>query len=142
MYIYHATKLHRKLSILFCIIVIQAYALLLKLDSASHQLTLDQGFLNVKWRKFKVFGGLQVNRCYKYSRHGHIITSNVVICPKCSVSHDLDECNSDTAKYINCHEANLKFNLSINTGHPAYSPSCQTMCQKLNKFRASISVHK
>lgn len=111
--------------------------LIIQLDSLSHRLLLDKGFVNAKWRKYKIFDAFTISRCYKCARFGHKIVgcpSNLPVCPKCSGSHKSDECTVTCFTCINCVEAKAKFNLDIDVSHPAYSLKCPTMLAKLKRF--------
>jgi len=90
--------------------------LILELDAESHQLTVNQGYVYVRWNRFKVYDALMVNRCYKCSRLGHISAnckSENHICPRCSEHHKIEECKAINVRCINCDEANRKFRMNV-----------------------------
>lgn len=115
--------------------------LIIQLDPKSHKRALDQGYLSIKWKKYKVFDALKVTRCYKCSRLGHIALkckSNEPICSKCAQPHKVTECQAVEVKCINCIEAMSKFNIALCPNHPSYSLNCPRMLEKLAKLKSAI----
>lgn len=111
--------------------------LILEVDSLTHKLVLQKGYLNLKWSKFKVFDAFTITRCYKCSRLGHKVAkckSDNPACPKCSGSHESKDCTVTCFTCINCVEAKTKFSLNINVSHAAFDSKCPTMLSKLNKI--------
>ena len=115
--------------------------LIIQLDAVSHKFALDQGYLSIKWNKYKVFDALTVNRCYKCSKLGHIshkCSADDYTCPKCADTHKAEDCKSETYKCINCIDAIAKFSLDICSNHPSYSNKCPTMLHRLSSLKKSI----
>lgn len=115
--------------------------LIVELDPKSHKKAVEEGYISIKWRRYKVFDALNVTRCYKCSRLGHtakICNSKTPVCPKCAEHHKVDECQSNETKCINCLEANLKFNINVCPNHPSFSQQCPTMLNRLSKLQRAI----
>ena len=115
--------------------------LIIQLDPISHKRALDQGYISIKWQKYKVFDALTVTKCFKCSRIGHIAKScksETIVCPKCAEQHKADECQSTESKCINCLDAITKYNISICPKHPSYSLKCPTMLENLAKRKKAI----
>lgn len=115
--------------------------LIIQLDPKSHKRALEQGYISIKWKKYKVFDALTVIRCFKCSRLGHIAfkcKSNTPICSKCAQPHKADECQALEVKCINCTEAMSKFNIPLCPNHPSYSLKCPTMLERLAKLKSAI----
>lgn len=111
------------------------------MDPTSHKRALEQGYISIKWKKYKVFDALTVKRCFKCSRLGHIASnckSKTSICPKCAKPHKVTECQATEAKCINCAEAVSKYNIVLCPNHPSYSPNCPTMLERLTKLKSAI----
>jgi hypothetical protein len=115
--------------------------LIIQLDPISHKRALEQGYISIKWRKYKVFDALTVTRCFNCSRLGHIAKyckSKTPTCSNCAESHSFDNCQATEPKCINCVEAISKFNIQISPNHPSHSLKCPTMLERLAKRRNAL----
>ncbi|XP_058465695.1 uncharacterized protein LOC131439098 [Malaya genurostris] len=108
-----------------------------------YQLTKLQR-INIGWERCKVFEVVDVMRCYKCSEYGHKAATCVkqLCCPKCAEAHEANECVSDIAKCINCHNQNENLN-ALNTekldiSHHSWSSQCPLYKKRLEKAKLRI----
>ena len=116
--------------------------LIVQLDPLSHKRAIEQGYLCIKWRKYKIFDALTIPRCFKCSRLGHIAKtckSKNPTCSNCAESHPVEECQSTQSKCVNCLDAISKFHITICPNHPSHSLKCPTMLERLTKRKDAIN---
>lgn len=109
--------------------------IIIEVDMHLHKLFMQSHYAYIRWNRCHVFDATQVARCYKCSRLSHIEHEcrNEICCPNCANNHRLKECKCKELKCINCHEANVKYNLKYDIKHAASDPKCESMLRILKR---------
>lgn len=101
--------------------------LIIEVSPAVRHQIIQKGFLYIGWRKCFVQDYFKVVRCFKCSKFGHIKKDckfSTVVCPECSGSHELKDCQAQVKKCINCTNYNFRHKSEISTDHSARDSSC------------------
>ena len=109
--------------------------MIIEADERTHELMLNQGKVNIGWKRCPVFNHISVKRCFKCWGYHHIAkncTRNVA-CHKCAGDHNSNECTTNEKKCINCKYKNQSYNLKIKDDHDALSPECPTFKRVLQE---------
>lgn len=87
--------------------------------------------INIGFTRYKVKPFIpRPIQCYKCQKYGHMHQQcrNAVICRKCGLGHDINECPSQTVQCINCKGA-----------HAANSKDCPTRTEKQKVLKKAYS---
>lgn len=105
---------------------------------------MKTGFVNLGWKRCKIFDHVHVTRCYKCCEFSHISTDckNKKTCSKCGGEHDYKECQSDVMSCANCVNMNRKFNTTYNCEHHALSTKCEITKRKRIQLSKKIQYHE
>lgn len=115
--------------------------IVLKTSSAAFKLLSNRGFLFIGWQKCIVKEYLNIIRCFKCNKFGHIkkdCKSDRAICSECSESHERKYCNSQIKLCPNCKFHNEKFRSTWPTDHSANSRQCNFFKLKTTSLRNKI----
>lgn len=101
-------------------------SLILEVDKNIHKQIIEQGKINIGWRKYLIYDFCSVKKCFKCWGYYHIAKN----CTrqetyfKCAGNHKSENCKSKTKKCINCMFKNKNYNLTINDNHDALYTKC------------------
>lgn len=113
--------------------------IIIEVTPAIRRTILAQGRLYVGWESCAVTDNFAIVRCFHCSRYDHVSKDckEEVTCPTCAGAHD--DCNSDSAKCVNCiiHNERSKYKVPIN--HSVKDPNCFVYKQKLNNLISRIN---
>lgn len=107
-------------------------AIIIEADERTHEVMLNQGKLNIGWKRCPVFDHINVKRCFKCWGYYHIVkncTRNIA-CHKCAGNHSSNECTINKKKCINCMYKNQTYNLKIKDDHDALSSTFKRFLQE------------
>lgn len=113
----------------------------IKTDKKTFDKIMCTGRLNILWDRVKCFENVNVLRCFKCSRFGHIIekcTSEDFICGKCCGNHDTKDCKSADFKCINCATNNETLRMNLPTDHSALDSKCQSLQKRIERVTNKI----
>lgn len=110
--------------------------------SVRNQILKNNGVF-IGWRRCAVADHIKVTRCFKCSRYNHIkeVCKAETTCPKCSGSHELKVCTSESEKCINCVTFNLHHKTNIPINHSVTSPTCHIYKQKVDTLINTINYN-
>lgn len=97
-----------------------AYA---EVSPVAFQSIMAYGRVRLEWQACKVYEDFNINRCFKCSGYNHSAKncSRQSCCSKCSsTEHDVNDCEEDFKKCVNCLRENEVYHKSYDTGHCAY----------------------
>lgn len=97
---------------------------------------MKNGRLNILWDRVKCYEHVNLLRCYKCSRFGHIAekcTSEKEICGNCGGEHPTRSCVTKDNKCPNCVFKNSELGLNLPVDHAAWYIKCPTLNMQLNK---------
>lgn len=116
------------------------YDVVLEIDYDSYTELMKTKFINLGWKRCKVFDHIHITRCYKCCGFAHISSDckSKKVCPKCNGEHDYKDCKSDVLECTNCVYMNKKFNTKYNCDHHAFSSKCETTKIKLLQLSKKI----
>lgn len=116
------------------------YDVVLEIDYDSYTELMKTKFVNLGWRRCKVFDHIHITRCYKCCGFAHISTEckSKNVCPKCGDEHEYKDCKSELLSCANCVNMNKKFNTKYDCDHHALSSKCQTTKSKLLQLSKKI----
>lgn len=131
------TKLKRKFS----------QNVVIEVSPVMRKLIIPKGFLYVKWRRCQVEDYLNVTRCFRCSRYGHIrkdCKQSTPTCKTCAGNHESKDCeNLEQKKCINCSNliSQKKLNNNaISTDHSASDcNSCLSYYNQLEFLKSKIN---
>lgn len=100
--------------------------IILEMEKEVYTEVMKNEMLNLGWRRCKVFDHINVLRCFKCGRYGHIAEKcrNEVTCFKCAGRHETKNCNSDVVRCVNCSYAKEKLKLNVTDNHTVYDRTC------------------
>lgn len=114
----------------------------LECDPEAFSLALLCGKLKIGWDICFVHEIVEVLRCFKCNKYGHLskkCTENEHTCPKCSGNHDHSECQSTEAKCSNCVRSNIDLNMNLDTNHFAWSTECEVYKRQLVRQQKRVN---
>jgi hypothetical protein len=105
----------------------------LRCDCESFKNIMANGKLLIGWDSCRVFEHFSVLRCFNCCGYHHTSKEckNKRACPKCSLDHDLKDCNVNEVKCINCVKSNERLGLSLETTHAGWSRDCAVYKRKV-----------
>lgn len=79
-------------------------SVLMEVDEELHEMILQKGKLNVRWKKSPVFYYIGIERYFKCWGYYHIAKNctRKVTCHKCARNHEVKECTTAKKKCVNC----------------------------------------
>lgn len=82
--------------------------------------------ISVAWDMCRVFGYINIMRCYKCLGFNHLSMNckNKIACNKCGGEHKVEDCQSKEMSCINCVEHVKKTKEKIPTNHHAFAHNC------------------
>ncbi|CAG4960001.1 unnamed protein product [Parnassius apollo] len=101
------------------------------------------GRISIDYQRVHVAGFSPFLQCHRCLQFGHTklrCTADQSFCSHCaSIEHDVSNCpnkdKTESAKCLNCHTHNMRFNTKLDTKHTANSntcPSLRAMREKIN----------
>lgn len=112
------------------------YTAYVRTDKSTFNKIMRKGRLNILWDRVKCYEHVNLLRCYKCSRFGHIAdkcTSEKEICGNCSGEHPTKSCVAEDSKCPNCVFKNSELRLNLPVDHAAWDIKCPTLNMQLNK---------
>jgi hypothetical protein len=116
------------------------YVVIMEVDGATFNKLMQIKKINVGWDRCPIYEEITVDRCYKCEGFFHKASKckNKIACPVCAGEHELKDCTTRHKCCINCKSANEKFNMKLDTNHPAWSKSCAVYLRKLDMMQNKI----
>lgn len=116
----------------------QVYQAVIGIDAQTYLDVLKVGSLYINYDVCSVYDAIDLKICFKCCGFRHFsrsCTSTTVICPKCSLNHDIKSCPSNSKpKCINCVKAKIQ-----QDDHFVWdSDKCSVYKLKLNQYKSSI----
>ena len=93
---------------------------IIECDPTTCKKNLDKDKLFINWDSCRVFGNVNVFRCYKCGgfNRGSDNCERESRCLKCAeINHSSENCNNVNVKCYNCIEAQNNLNLDLNVDH-------------------------
>ncbi len=114
--------------------------IIIEVDPKNYNKIMLKEKLNVCWSRSHVFDAVEIVRCYRCSLFNHTDKDckNDAVCPRCAGPHKINVCNSNRLKCINCHRANMRLNLNLNTKHCAWDIDCPVHKKKISLKKKTI----
>nr|CAI5866681.1 unnamed protein product [Callosobruchus analis] len=103
---------------------------------------LCRGFVYIGWVKCRLEEHLNVVRCFKCAKYGHIskdCRSENAVCHKCSENHETKNCVSNNKCCPNCKLPNLRYKTNWPLDHSASSTTCNFYLKKVHTIRLKTS---
>lgn len=119
------------------------YSAILKIDGDHFKKIIEEEKVNIDWDKCYVKEYFSVSKCYKCYGYNHRADDckNKRACIRCAGEHNINECNSEIIKCVNCFNANEKFKLKLDVNHMASSNECAVFLRKVDAARKKINYH-
>lgn len=117
------------------------YTACIRTDLKTFELIMQRKRLFINWDSVKCYEHVNVLRCFKCSSYGHTAQNcnvNKEVCPKCSGSHLIKDCDSVEVNCPNCKAANAKFNLQLDINHCAWDRKCHVLNRRINSVKNRI----
>lgn len=116
------------------------YDIVIEIDYDNYLELMKTKFINLGWKRCKIFDHVHITRCYKCCGFAHISTNctNKKTCSKCGGEHDFKECDKETLSCINCLNMNRKYGTKHNCEHHALSSKCETTKFKILQLSKKI----
>nr|CAI5820053.1 unnamed protein product [Callosobruchus analis] len=103
---------------------------------------LCRGFVYIGWVRCRLEEHLNVVRCFKCAKYGHIskdCRSENAVCHKCSENHETKHCVSNNKCCPNCKFHNLRYKTNWPLDHSASSTTCNFYLKKVHTTRLKTS---
>lgn len=115
-------------------------SLILEVDEITHGLMINNGKINLEWRKCNVYDYLSVKRCFKCWGYFHIAKNCMrqETCYKCAGNHKAKECTATKQRCVNCMHKIEKYNLNTIDEHDALNKECPTYKRAIERERKKI----
>jgi hypothetical protein len=116
--------------------------IVIEVDSETRKRLLNNK-VKLGWTLCKVDDYLVAKRCYRCSKYGHIHKDckGEEVCPLCTGSHKLKECNKATSEHkcVNCITYNKHHpHTQIETAHSSLDKKCPSLIAVLDKYKKNI----
>lgn len=96
----------------------------------------------IGWSSCKVYEHLDVTRCYKCCKYGHVAKyckSEREVCPLCAGDHQMKECTVENRKCVNCQYAKEVLRIAnLNTDHAVFDRSCPAYVRALKTAKNRV----
>lgn len=115
----------------------QIYQSVLEIDLNTYNAAVSSGQVFVGYDCCAVYDAVDLIRCFNCSGFNHTSKNCKfkLSCPKCSGSHAITDCNTETLKCVNCCASR---DFEANCGHAAWDKICPIYQQKLKVFRTDV----
>lgn len=113
----------------------------IRTDKRTFDKIMFTGKLNILWDRVKCYENVNVLRCYKCSRFGHIsekCPSENFTCGRCCGDHDSKQCTESDFKCINCVVNNRELGLNLPVNHSAWDAKCISLQKRIEKVTNRI----
>ncbi|KAK5643030.1 hypothetical protein RI129_009197 [Pyrocoelia pectoralis] len=118
--------------------------IILEVDPATKDKIFSMGKLKCGWCIVDVKDHIHIRRCYKCNEFLHLAKDckNKSRCARCGEvgGHSDKDCSAEEVKCCNCNDANVKFNLRLDTNHKAYDLNCPTYLTKVRRKLRQVKV--
>lgn len=113
----------------------QVGCVIIETDDITHDFLLNNGKVNIGWRKCRVFDHINVKRCFKCWGFHHMAKNckRAVACHKCAGNHVSTECLETKKKCVNCLFKIKTYNVKIDDEHDALSQDCPSFKKVLEE---------
>lgn len=113
------------------------YTVIIETDTATYNEIIKHEKLSIGWDRCRVFEHIYISRCYRCLgfNHSSKVCTKKQACIKCGGEHERKDCTSDDVKCINCLNAVMKLDLSLDVEHEAYSSECTVWRRRVERER-------
>lgn len=122
-----------------------ALTLIARVDFVTFKRLISKKKLFISFDSCLVFEHINLQRCFRCSKFGHIeksCSSENFRCSICSENHAVSQCNSTAKKCPNCSEMNDERKLNLPTDHYAWSDKCPVMQRRMNSVRKKTTYQE
>lgn len=113
--------------------------IVLELDTETYKRLNEKDKINIGWYSYGFIDHVNVIRCYKCLKFGHMAKeckSKSTVCSRCSEDHKFSECSSEVEKCTNCRHAVERLGLTdLDCEHSAFSRDCESYKRVFNQLQ-------
>ena len=115
----------------------KVFQAVVQLGISAYTSALSAGQLFIGYDCCSVYDAVDITRCYNCCGFHHISAKcrSRPVCPRCTGSHQVRECKSESLKCLNCFSAR-GITPDIDFNHAAWDRGCVVFQQKLKLFKA------
>lgn len=113
------------------------YTVIIETDTATYNEIIKHEKLSIGWDRCRVFEHIYITRCYRCLgfNHSSKVCTKKQACIKCGGEHERKDCTSADVTCINCANAVMKLDLTLDVKHEAYSSECTVWKRRVERER-------